>query len=596
MAPGPQPYAAAPMRWLPGPPLTPQQAARLAGERVRLGLMQARRVLLPGLCADIALAWLAMRCGVGPWALLFVPVAAAAQLTRLGAMQRLARRAAPIDLQLRLMTLSLLVYPALTVVLTTLVFRHSVGVSHHLYTTVLLGVAAGSVSSAAGHARSYAAGSLLLGGALCLGWLGSDSPQAWLAASLFLLLMGVLVNYVRDQGLVQLDLIRLNEDLERQRERAEQAAEARTRFFAAASHDLRQPLTALSYNVATVEALARLGQDEALARVADGLRRSLAESQGLLDSLLEVSQLDAGAVQPNAETVDLQRLVEALVEAHQAQAGQRGLRLHSELQSGGGPWQVRCDEALLRRVLQNLLGNALKFTQRGEVLLRLRRDGEAIALSVVDSGPGIDEALHERVFEEFFQVGNLARNRSQGLGLGLAIVRRLVALLGLRLSLQSRPGSGSCFTLHLPALDAQREPPLERPAPAPSPTRLPDPGRVLKVLVVDDEPTIREALAALLATLQWETRGAGSLDAALQHLRQGWQPDAAVLDFRLRHGVTGLDALGALRQAGFRGPAWLVTGDSAAPRIQEAQAAGLPVLYKPLDGLALAAQIRRALP
>jgi DNA-binding response OmpR family regulator len=394
-------------------------------------------------------------------------------------------------------------------------------------------------------------------------------------------LLASLTNYVRDQGLAQVALIRTNARLSEAHAAAERASEARTRFFAAASHDLRQPLTALAYNVATVEALAKLRPDEQLGRVGQGLRRSLGESQTLLNSLLEISQLDAGAVDIAREPFDLGELVTGLMQSLRPIASERGLRLWAELPPQ--PCWVQGDAAQLRRVLSNLVGNAIKFTPQGEVRLDVSTRGQDAWVAIQDTGPGIPRELQERVFEEFFQVGNPARDRHQGLGLGLAIVQRLAHLMAVPLTLESEPGQGCCFRLKLPLV-----PPPAASPPAASPSGLMPldsaPAPTLRVLLVDDEAPIREALGLYLDALGWTLHAAADGDAALALWQRQGPVDALVLDFRLGGGATGLDVLQRLRAAGCQAPAWLITGDTAPERIQAAREAGIPVLYKPVEG------------
>jgi signal transduction histidine kinase/CheY-like chemotaxis protein len=573
-------------------PLSPALQAQLVRERLQLAIQQTQRVRLPHTLVDLALAWVAWEAGLrhGVWIYLLVMT-----LSHLGRSTLLARMLASghySTAQLMQASMVALAYLGLIKGLLTLaVFSQPSSDWHELFTMILIGNAAGAVATAGGHLRTYLAWAIPFGGGLVGGWLLHGGVEGVLIALLVVALFWVLSGYVREQGDAQEKLLGLNDSLRAARDRAERANEARTRFFAAASHDLRQPLTALSYSVATVEALAQLQADDKLAIVGGSLRRSLTESQTLLNSLLEVSQLDAGAVEVQQQALDLGALVAGVVDALQPQAEDRGLRL----QASGleRRWPVRTDEALLRRVLQNLLGNALKFTPPGGLVrVLLQADGDGVAVALIDNGPGIAPELQERVFEEFFQVGNAARNRSQGLGLGLSIVRRLVALLGLRLSLDSEPGRGSCFTLHLPLHAVATLPQAHERPPEPS---LPAAGQALRLLVVDDEAPIREALSLLLSSLGWEVRGADGQLEALQQLQGGWQPDALLLDFRLRDGESGLDVLRSLRQQGCQAPAWLVTGETAPQRIQQAREAGLPVLYKPVDGLALAALVRTAI-
>ena len=283
------------------------------------------------------------------------------------------------------------------------------------------------------------------------------------------------------------------------------------------------------------------------------------------------------------EPVDLDALLQHQHELLAPLARERGLGWELQLPPGPPRW-AQTDPSLLRRVLSNLLTNAIKFTPSGWVRLALFEHQGQAQIVVQDSGPGIPVELQERVFEEFFQVGNEARDRTQGLGLGLAIVRRLVKLMGLELRLNSPPGQGCHFSLVLPL---QSPPTLSTPAAPPL-------GRH-RLLVVDDEVPIRDALAQWLTMLGWSVRTAADCPEALAQISPMWQPDALVLDLRLRAGATGLDVLSALRASGCQAPAWLVTGETAPAPLRQAREAGMTVLHKPVDGLDLAGQISERL-
>lgn len=561
-------------------------------ERVRVGIDQGPRIHVAQLLADLAISALLLRLDAAAVLWVYLPWQLVAVHGRVQLLLWLRRRARmPLHRLYALMSGSGVLVALGVVILLVGSFQFDSPLLRLLMTMVLCGMAAGAVTTAAGEVIGYVAFASVLAAGNTLCWLVWGGELGWVPAVLVPVLLLLLVGYVHEQGRAQLHQVRLRVQLDKALQVSRQANESRTRFFAAASHDLRQPLTALGYGVATVEALAAQRQDETLAEVAAGLRRSLAESQSLLSSLLESSQLDAGAIQPQWQAVDVMALLNELRDGFAAEAAQRGLQLRCEVE-GGGPWWVHSDPAQLRRVLQNLIGNALKFTQQGEVVLCLRRDGQEVLPAVLDSGPGIPAELHERVFEAFFQVGNPARNRQLGLGLGLSIVRRLLDLLGHSLQLESEPGRGSRFTLRLPA--AAPQPAAAAVAPA-LPVALPPRTQSLRLLVVDDEAPICEALAGLLTTLGWQVRCAADEAAALAQLEDGWQPEALLLDLRLGDGASGLAVLERLRAQGCQAPAWLITGDTAPERIQQAQQAGLPVRYKPVDGLALAAEIHATL-
>jgi len=565
------------------------EAQQLRAERLRLGLEQSRRVRMPHAVAELVMAWVTVALGQGQVLWLYLPYMALVVHGRGSLLEWMQRqeRFSEADV-MRVMALSPMLIAAGYVGLALVLFQQPIGPLHYLFSMVITGAAAGAVAPAAGDVRGYVAYAAVLGLGHAAAWLLAGGWAAWLPAVLVLVLLASLTNYVRDQGRAQLDLIRTNARLSEAHAAAERASEARTRFFAAASHDLRQPLTALAYNVATVEALARLRDDDQLGRVGQGLRRSLGESQMLLNSLLEISQLDAGAVDIAREPFDLGELVTGVTQSLRPLATERGLRLWAELPPQ--PCWVRGDASQLRRVLSNLVGNAIKFTPQGEVRLDVSTRGQDAWVAIQDTGPGIPRELQARVFEEFFQVGNPARDRHQGLGLGLAIVQRLALLMEVPITLESEPGRGCCFRLKLPlvpapaalgpALGGSAQPPLHD-AHAPA----------LRVLLVDDEAPIREALGLYLDALGWTLLAAADGDGALALWRQHGAVDAVVLDFRLGHGATGLEVLQALRAAGCQAPAWLITGDTAPERIQAAREAGLPVLYKPVDGRELVGAI-----
>ncbi len=572
--------------------LNPAQLEQLQAERLLLLREGVRQVRGPRFLVDLAVAWAAYQAGAGWGAWLYLGVMTLGLWGRSLLLERSLAAGWPAGRILRQMTAVLAALGLMHAALFVLVFLQPHSHWHYLLTMVLVGNAAGAVATVAGDVRAYLLWVAIYGGSLALGWLARGTLEGLVVAGLLLLMFAVLVRHVQGEGRAQVRLVRLADELRSARDRAERASESKTRFFAAASHDLRQPLTALSYHVATVQALASQQKDERLAQVGAGLRRALQDSQTLLNSLMEVSQLDAGAVAVQAEEVDLVELLRRCADDYAPQASQQGLAFDCVLPElpPGELLRMHTDPALLRRILSNLFSNALKFTTQGRICLMLLREGERAALCVQDSGPGIPPDLQERVFEEFFQINNSGRNRAQGLGLGLAIVRRLVNLLGLELKLESQPGQGSSFTLWLPLGSSQA---VAVPAALTGSATPGGPGH--RLLVVDDEVAIRDALAELLMTLGWSVRTASGVTEALSCLSPQWQPEALVLDYRLRDEVTGLDALEALRAQGCEAPAWVITGETTPERVQTLLAAGLPVRHKPVDGLALAHEISATL-
>jgi two-component system, sensor histidine kinase len=576
-------------------------AAKVRGEQVRLGLAQVRRIPLPHFFVDVCVAATGAAAGLGAWAWVWLATMTVCQVGRTIYLVQLSRlRGFSVEHMLNHMTASLTFLGAIHAVFMGMVFAQPPSSAQYILTMILVGNAAGAVSPAAGHLRSYLTWGVVFGGTLAGCWLSRADLEGVAIAALVVSLFAVLTLYVRDQGRSLVQLVSLSESLRWERDRAERASEAKTRFFAAASHDLRQPLTALSYNAATVQALAQARGDEQLAQLGAGIGRALAESRQLLDSLLEVSQLDAGAVAANMEDVDLNDLVRETVDAFAAQAAERELTLQT-MTTAGQTYLVKTDQMLLRRILQNLVGNALKFTRQGSVTVEVRPDeqspAERLRISVVDTGPGIAPQDHEKVFEEFFQIGNLDRNRSLGLGLGLPIVRRLANLIGAQVMLESEIGQGTRFSIRL---DRKPVPAIVWPEPVAITT--PTAGSMRRgqgsrrLMLVDDEADIRDSLSTLLQTTGWVVAAGPDQAWATQTYSQDFRPDALIVDFRLRQGESGLDVLAALRQLGCTVPAWLITGDTEPSRIAEAKRAGIPVLYKPLDGMRLLAMLDAQVP
>ncbi|HYH19643.1 MAG TPA: hybrid sensor histidine kinase/response regulator [Azospirillum sp.] len=366
---------------------------------------------------------------------------------------------------------------------------------------------------------------------------------------------------------------------------AERANEAKTRFLAAASHDLRQPVQSLV--LLTASLAARLGEHPA-ASLLGSLQASVDALCRLLEGLLDVSKLDAGTVPANLRPVPVSAILQGLEAEYRLRAEEKGLTFRTVPSS----LTLRTDPALLERVLRNLLENALRYTDRGGILLGCRRQGECVLIQVHDTGVGIPAEHLERIFLEFYQVSNPARDRGKGLGLGLAIVDRLARLLGCRVRVVSRPERGSCFMVEVP-LAAGAAPELSAPpAVAAASAAAIGPGIAL---VIDDDPLVRQGLALLIEQSGWRVVVAESGPDAVNRLASGpGVPTLVIADYRLEGGTTGLDALRAV-EAWVNRPLLCVvlTGDTAPERIADVQASGYRILHKPLavrDLLALLAE------
>ena len=357
------------------------------------------------------------------------------------------------------------------------------------------------------------------------------------------------------------------------RRSAEQANAAKTRFLAAASHDLRQPIHALGLLLAT---LADSVRDVRSTPLLDQIDAAVDAVDAMLNSLLDISKLDAGVVQANVQPLDLGAMLQRLNNEYQpvARATGNGLRVRPRCVT------VLSDAAMLQRILANLISNALRYTKNGRVLVGVRQKGDAIRIDVIDTGPGIPKESREDIFLEFHQLSNPERDRRHGLGLGLAIVRRLADLLSHHIELSSVIGRGSRFSVLLPRAP-HTQPAAEQPE-----ARAPVGGEVTgrRVLVLDDEISVLEAMRRVLENWGCEVITTATPEEAAAHFGAAAPPiDLLIVDYRLRRHASGIETIARLRElAGARVPALVITGDTAPDRLREAQESGYPLLHKPV--------------
>lgn len=360
-------------------------------------------------------------------------------------------------------------------------------------------------------------------------------------------------------------------DLAAKKDLAERANQAKSRFFAAASHDLRQPLHALWLFVAALKA--RTHQPETQTLI-DNIESSAAAMELLFNALLDISRLDAGTIEPHRVHFPLQKLMRDLEQRFRAVAAEKHLRLRFR------PCDITLysDPLLIERILINLISNAIRYTDDGGVLIACRRRGRMMRISVIDTGRGIPADQQESVFHEFVQLHNAARDRSRGLGLGLAIVARLGRLLEHRVDLRSRPGHGSSFSIDVPLGETHLIP---APAPVSPPGTIP---ADTLVLLVDDESAILRGMAELFENWNIDLVTAHSASEAEQWLDSLERtPDVIVSAYRLPEDTDGIEVIRRLREKYGSGiPAILVTGDTAPDTIQRIAQAGFPLLHKPL--------------
>ena len=392
--------------------------------------------------------------------------------------------------------------------------------------------------------------------------------------------------------------------VEEAKQQAEAANLAKSRFLAAASHDLRQPLQTL---VLLQGLLARAVEDGKGKKLVARLDETLGAMTGMLDALLDLNQIEAGVVRADMADCLVGPLLDKLRDEFAYHASAKGLVLHV-MPCGA---TVRTDPRLLEQMLRNLVSNALKYTEHGRVLLGCRRRGDTLRIEVWDTGIGIPDGELQAVFDEYHQVGNEARERSRGLGLGLSIVHRLGALLGHRVLARSQPGKGSVFSIEVarvpnpgrtaphaavtadgrPTADTHIEAPTDAPAPV---------GRTDSILVIEDDPDLRSLLQLMLGTEGHRVMAAPDGPAALDMVAHGaLRPDLVLTDYNLPGGMSGLQAVARLRETMPGIPAIILTGDTRAATLSDIARQGCMYLGKPVrpQDLARAIQgIRPALP
>lgn len=554
---------------------------------VDLFLGQSRRAAWGTLAAAslMAFTWSRATPSVMPW--VWLAVVGAATGWRLTQAERFIRGADRRSAERRIT--GLLAFNGLVLMGPLAGFEVMSEVQRSAVSLVLLSLATGSVATTTGHRRTFLvyAGPVLVPLALAWVWTLHPEEAAWTTyglAGLIVAFLGVLVSVGQQQHAVFRESCRirfgeqaLNHQLQQALSNESEAHRSKTHFLAAASHDLRQPIHSINVLLA---ALAMRPLD---ARSADIVRLLTDVSAGLssqLDTLLDISRLDAGSIKPDFQPARLDQVVQAHHQALQAVAASRGQTALLKIES---PMTALTDRSLLLRVLGNLTDNAMKYNRPGgSITLSLRRDGEFATITVSDTGIGIPVAEQSHVFREFYQLGNRERDRAKGLGLGLAIVERLCRLLEATITLESTVGVGTTVTLRMPLIAVEEpQPSTETVAVVPLP-------KGLRVLVVDDESAIREGMGLLLQ--EWGCTAhlaSGTTQAVQIALRE--PVDVVLSDLRLAGEDTGLRALQALRTLRPGARMALITGDTAPERIREAESAGAVLMHKPVSADSLRA-------
>jgi two-component system, sensor histidine kinase len=475
-----------------------------------------------------------------------------------------------------------------------------------IVTMVLCCLVAGGLGASGSYPPAFYGFSLGVIGPLLTAWALTGRPDRLAICVLLACLLIIFLLFVREQSELVVESIRIrferdrvladqmalvtrlreahavSEDLRKQ---AEDLSRSKSRFLAAASHDLRQPLHAISLLVGL------LGTQEgeaADARVVGQLRRSVASLDALFAALLDLSKFDAGAVDMRPEPVTLEALFGGLAAEIGEQARARGLGFAVHL----GPGTAVVDRVLLQRAARNLLDNAIKYTESGTVAFRAEMADGRLDIEVSDTGRGIPEREREAVFEEFYQLDNPNRDRAGGLGLGLAIIRRICDLAGGRVNVVANVPHGTRFNLTVPSLIGQTS------SVTPNPSIVGEVQlnalRGKRVIAIDDDPEVRMALSLVFERWGAEAMVCESLAGALGWERTHDQPPEVVLcDLRLGGGDNGVTVLKRLRERWPRVQGIVVTGDVEREALELAQAAGFRMVHKPLDERKLRAAMIR---
>jgi len=372
---------------------------------------------------------------------------------------------------------------------------------------------------------------------------------------------------------------------EKLRMKAESANIAKTKFLASASHDLRQPLHAMSL---FLDVLEEQNQDSKQAMIVDMIKKSSHSLENLLESLLDISKLDAGIISVNKKHFSIQKLFDILTNEFNSIAIEKGLSIHFMPTS----LCLNSDVQNVERILRNLISNAIRYTEQGKILIGCRRRKNSVLLSVYDTGVGIDADKNEIIFEEFQQLDNPGRDRSKGLGLGLSIVHRLAELLSAKLSMQSIPGKGSVFSIELPRCSSNQIT-QQNSVNVETYPKLAD----KTIVIIEDEEEIRHALKILISGWGSRVIEMTSVNDVTKKMHPKNKPDMILADYRLQNHETGVNIIHSIYNfyKDNKIPAIIITGDTAPDRIIEAKKSGFQLLHKPLSGGKLRALLNSVL-
>ena len=378
--------------------------------------------------------------------------------------------------------------------------------------------------------------------------------------------------------------------LQTEKENSEQANINKSRFLASASHDLRQPIHAMNLFIEMLQKQ-RLSKD--VTEVINRIANSAHNLHSLFNSLLDISRLDAGTIDINIIPTQLDLITDELTQIYIPEAESKGLELQTDIQSNN----ILTDPIFLKRILGNLISNAIHYTNEGQITIRSERKDNHVRITVQDTGKGIPKQDLQNIFDEFKQLDNPERDRNKGLGLGLAICRRLAHLLETSIAVTSELNKGSSFSIEVPAA---------KPSKINSHSSQSDKSReqlsgsdleVYSIMVIDDEQDILDAMPLLLESWGCKNIATVTNDAeALKSMDNDFHPDLVISDYRLRNYLTGLDVINQISdRIGYPVRAILISGDTATDSLTKMNKSGLKVLHKPINSAQLEQAIIEAL-
>lgn len=390
--------------------------------------------------------------------------------------------------------------------------------------------------------------------------------------NLYLFLTTVRLNKVLQQSIMgEIENERLVVNVTMEKDIAEQANIEKSQFLAAASHDLRQPLNSMGLFLYSLKARLKRLDDDNIIKILSQMDNSFQALKKMFDSLLEISHLDAGTINTNNKNFKTSFILLPLIDDMTELANEKNL----ELSYQSSECYLYTDPVLLSRIMRNLIGNAIKYTHEGRIDIIEARETNHVTIKVIDTGVGIPQHEFKNIFNEYHQLGNKARDRRQGIGLGLALVKKMCQVLGVDIKVESSLNQGSTFSLSLPVVDKVDTEELK--------TSFSNRSiQGVRVLIIDDEPDILKGMSLLLSDMQCLVETAESHQQAIANVTR-ITPDIILSDYRLKGDANGIDAVKELRKLlGQDVPVIITTGDTGASVLKQIKKEGFLMLSKPI--------------